>query len=165
MSNLPGTTLNFLTIRLPSGITMVDTPGLLNDGQLTTKLTTEELRQVIPVTPINPVTFRCGEGKTVMIGGLAKVEVLEGLPFFLTFFISNEIKLHPTSADKANDPDWVERHVGSLMAPPSSAERLRRGLAPASFHSRRKSASANNQSGKDLGICLLGGSEADHGLR
>lgn len=124
VSNLPGTTLNFLNIRLPNGITMVDTPGLLNEGQLTTKLTTEELRQVIPVTPINPVTFRCGEGKSVMIGGLAQVEVLEGLPFFLTFFISNEIKLHPTSAEKANDPDWVQRHTGTLVTPPSSVERL-----------------------------------------
>jgi ribosome biogenesis GTPase A len=124
VSNLPGTTLNFLNIRLPNGVTMVDTPGLINEGQLTTKLTTDELRQVIPATPINPVTLRCGEGKTVMVGGLAKVEVLEGLPFFLTFFVSNEIALHPTQADKANDPEWVDRHIGNLLAPPATPERL-----------------------------------------
>ena len=46
VSNLPGTTLNFLKIKLPNGVTMIDTPGLINRGQLTSKLTTEELRQV-----------------------------------------------------------------------------------------------------------------------
>lgn len=46
VSNLPGTTLNFLKIKLPNGITMIDTPGLINRGQLTSRLTTEELRQV-----------------------------------------------------------------------------------------------------------------------
>ena len=117
VSNLPGTTLNFLNIRLPNGVTMVDTPGLINDGQLTTKLTTDELRQVIPATPINPVTLRISEGKTVLIGGLARVEILEGLPFFVTFFVSNEIKLHPTSSEKANDDEWLKKHCGDLITP------------------------------------------------
>ena len=47
VSNLPGTTLNFLKIKLPNGVTMIDTPGLINRGQLTSRLTTEELRQVM----------------------------------------------------------------------------------------------------------------------
>jgi len=34
VSNLPGTTLNFLKIKLPNGVTMVDTPGLINRGQV-----------------------------------------------------------------------------------------------------------------------------------
>ena len=46
VSNLPGTTLNFLKIKLPNGVTMIDTPGLINKGQLTSRLTTAELRQV-----------------------------------------------------------------------------------------------------------------------
>lgn len=77
ISNLPGTTLDFLKIRLPNGISVIDTPGLLNPGQLTAKLSTMELKQVIPVKPINAVTFRLSEGKTVLIGGLARIELLE----------------------------------------------------------------------------------------
>lgn len=34
VSNLPGTTLDFLKIRLPNGVTVIDTPGLLNPGQV-----------------------------------------------------------------------------------------------------------------------------------
>lgn len=75
VSNLPGTTLDFLKIHLPNGVTMIDTPGLLNTGQLTARLTTDELRQVIPAKPINAVTLRVSEGKCVLIGGLANVEL------------------------------------------------------------------------------------------
>lgn len=79
VSNLPGTTLNFLKIHIPvhDGITLYDTPGLLNAGQLTNKLTPDELRKVIPVTPLAPVTFRVQQGKSVLLGGLAQVELLE----------------------------------------------------------------------------------------
>lgn len=77
VSNLPGTTLDFLKIRLPNGITMIDTPGLLKTGQLTAKLNTAELGQVIPSKPIKPITLRVLEKKVVLIGGLASVELLE----------------------------------------------------------------------------------------
>jgi ribosome biogenesis GTPase A len=122
VSNLPGTTLDFLKIRLPNGLTMIDTPGLINKGQLTAKLTTDELKQVIPRKPINTVTLRVSQGKCILLGGLARVELLEGLPFFFTFFVSNEIKLHPTASDKAEE--FLSKHVGSLVFPPASYERL-----------------------------------------
>jgi ribosome biogenesis GTPase A len=77
VSNLPGTTLDFLKIKLPNGITVVDTPGLISKGHITSKLTTEELKQVIPVKPIKPITLRVVEGKCVLIGGLARIELTE----------------------------------------------------------------------------------------
>ena len=80
VSNLPGTTLDFLKIRLPNGITVIDTPGLLNPGQLTAKLTTAELRQIVPSKPINAVTLRLQEGKCVLVGGLATVTLEEVRP-------------------------------------------------------------------------------------
>ena len=122
VSNLPGTTLDFIKIRLPNGVTMIDTPGLINRGQLTSKLSTAELKQVIPVKPINAVTLRIESGKCILIGGLAKIELLDSRPFFLTFFVSNEIKLHPTDSTKADE--FLQKHVGTLVFPPSSTERL-----------------------------------------
>ena len=68
-------------------ITVIDTPGLLNPGQLTSKLTTEELRQVVPSRQINTITLRCTEGKTILIGAIARIELVEGPPFFLSFFL------------------------------------------------------------------------------
>ena len=79
VSNLPGTTLDFLKIKLPNGITMIDTPGLLNKGQLTARLSTAELKLVIPVKPVRAVTLRLEESKCVLIGGLATVSLAQVL--------------------------------------------------------------------------------------
>lgn len=123
VSNLPGTTLDFLKIKLPnSGITIVDTPGLINKGHLTSKLNTEELKQVIPNKPINAVTFRIEEGKCVLVGGLARLELMEGKPFFFTFYVSNEVKLHLTDHTRADD--FLAAHIGKLIFPPASKERF-----------------------------------------
>lgn len=46
------------------------------------------------------VTFRLGEGKVVLLGGLARVEVVTGRPFLLTFFVSNDVRLHPTDTKR-----------------------------------------------------------------
>jgi ribosome biogenesis GTPase A len=77
VSNLPGTTLDFLKMKLSNDITMIDTPGLINRGHLTSKLTPKELKQVIPSKQINAVTFRLDEGRCILLGGLGKLEVLE----------------------------------------------------------------------------------------
>ena len=36
--------------------------------------------------------------------------------------MSNEVKLHPTSSDRAED--FLRRHVGELVDPPGTVERL-----------------------------------------
>jgi ribosome biogenesis GTPase A len=77
VSRVPGTTLDFLKIKLPNGITVIDTPGLINPGQLTTKLNNAELKKVIPTKRVNHVSLRLEEGRCVLIGGLAKVELVE----------------------------------------------------------------------------------------
>jgi hypothetical protein len=85
VSNLPGTTLDFLKIKLPNGLTMIDTPGLLNKGQLTARLSPDELKQVIPKTKVNAVTLRVEEGKCVLAGGLAMFELTEVRDHWLSF--------------------------------------------------------------------------------
>lgn len=35
-----------------------------------------------------------------MLGGLARVEVVTGRPFLMTFFVSNDVRLHPTDASR-----------------------------------------------------------------
>ena len=56
---------------------MIDTPGLIRSTQLTSKLNLAELRLVIPNKPINAITLRVVEGKCVLIGGFAIIELLE----------------------------------------------------------------------------------------
>jgi hypothetical protein len=84
---------------------------------------------VIPTKPINAVTLRLVEGKCVLMGGLAIIEHTEGKPFFFTFFISNEVKLHPT--DAVNAENFLSKHVGTLVSPPYTQERYQElGMIP-----------------------------------
>ena len=66
---------------------------------------------------VEPITFRFGAGKCVLIGGLARIEAIgDTLPFLFTFYVANGIKLHPT--DSARADDIVQRHVGKMLTPP-----------------------------------------------
>jgi ribosome biogenesis GTPase A len=77
VSPIPGTTLDFLKIKMHNGLTFIDTPGLINNYQMTSRLTADELKLVIPKRDVVAVTLRVEEGKAVMIGGLATVQLLE----------------------------------------------------------------------------------------
>ncbi len=59
----------------------------------------------------------------MLIGGLAQIEVIEdSKPFLLTFFVSNDVRLHPTDSSKAKE--FREKHAGALLTPPLSADRI-----------------------------------------
>ena len=66
---------------------------------------------------VEPITFRVGTGKCVLIGGLARIEVIgDTKPFMFTFFVSNDVKLHPTDSSKADE--FVSKHAGKMLTPP-----------------------------------------------
>eukprot|EP00979_Chaetoceros_neogracilis_P008751 scaffold1959_cov199-Chaetoceros_neogracile.AAC.1 len=108
-SPLPGTTLEFIKIDMGDDLSLYDTPGLLVPGTLTQRLTPAELKMVVPK--------KVGSGKCVLVGGLAKIEVIgDSKPFLFTFYVSNDIKLHPT--DTSNADEFIKKHAGTLLTPP-----------------------------------------------
>lgn len=119
-SFIPGTTLDVVKIALGKGINLYDTPGLMVAHQLTNLLDEKDLRLVVPSKSVEKVTLRVGEKKALYIGGLARVEVTQGKPFFLTCFFSSAVKLHLGKADGAED--FTKRHVGKMLTPPSSPD-------------------------------------------
>ena len=48
---------------------------------------------------------------------------MQGRPFFFTFWVSNEVKLHPTDASRVDEV--TREHIGAFVDPPSSLERLK----------------------------------------
>ncbi len=120
-SPLPGTTLNFIEVDLGDKVSLYDTPGLILPHQITTLLSTEELKAVIPQKRINHVTLRLKEGKSVLLGGLVRLDMVEGRPFLFTFYVSNDVKLHQTSTDRADE--FLDKHIGELVFPPYTPER------------------------------------------
>ena len=122
-SHLPGTTLDFVRVSVLAGqYSLFDTPGVVLDNQLTTRLTTSELGQVVPKKRAQHVTLRVAEGKSVLLGGIARLHMEEGRPFLFTFYLANDVSIHPTSTAKVEDV--LEKHAGGMLSPPASYERL-----------------------------------------
>jgi 30S ribosome assembly GTPase len=74
---------------------------------------------------VEPITFRVSSGKCVLVGGLARIEVIgDSKPFLFTFFVANDIKLHPTDSSRADE--FVQKHAGGMLTPPhgSGPERM-----------------------------------------
>ncbi len=121
-SVIPGTTLDSIRIPLGQDINLYDTPGVIVNHQLTNRLTADELRAVLPSKNVECVTYRLGEGKALFLGGLARIDVLEGKPFFFTVFISPDVKVHPGKIEGA--AEFLAKHTGGMLTPPFSADRF-----------------------------------------
>ena len=122
-SQMPGTTLGFVKAAVLGGKrALYDTPGLILPNQLTTLLTTDEVTSVVPKKRPTHVSLRLSDDKVVLIGGLGRVRILEGRPFIFTFYFANDVVIHPTDVHRADS--IVQKHIGGMIAPPSSGERL-----------------------------------------
>jgi hypothetical protein len=52
-----------------------------------------------------------------LVGGLARIEVIgDSKPFLFTFFVANDIKLHPTDTSRADE--FIKKHAGTMLTPP-----------------------------------------------
>lgn len=91
---MPGTTLGLLNVPgLPLGPKhrAFDTPGVPHTYQLTSRLTLEELKAVLPSKQLRGRTYRIGAGNTLLIAGLARLDLVStpAATIYLTVFVSN----------------------------------------------------------------------------
>lgn len=124
VSALPGTTMRPLTVKYQKGkVKLVDTPGLLVPGTLAERLTLQEVKEVLPQKgESRRVTLQMEEGKTILLGALSRIDMLEGRPYQFTVFTSERVKLHRTGARKADE--HAKRMAGVSLTPPMSKERF-----------------------------------------
>lgn len=119
-SHVAGTTL--APVRLPDLLpgkrSVVDTPGLLHAHQLSSRLTADEARLVLPRKPLKPRTFRVPQGACVSVGGLFRVDVLAspGATLYLTVWASADVSTHWGRAEGGEE--LRQRHLGGALRPP-----------------------------------------------
>lgn len=116
-SRFPGTTLDRIEIPLENGHFLVDTPGIMSDNQLATRLSAKDLELVSPKKPLKPATFQLMPGNTIFLGGLGRIDYLKGEPTSFTVYAARGVKLHRTKTSNATD--FYQKHVGELLTPPT----------------------------------------------
>lgn len=88
-SPLPSTTLNTIEINL-NNLTLIDTPGLLDSGDIVNYVKPEELKKIIPKKEIKPITYQIKGFQTILVDKYLKIEAKD---IDLTFYISNNLEV------------------------------------------------------------------------
>lgn len=105
-SPLPSTTLDSIEINLNDELTLIDTPGLLIDGDLVNYLDGDELKKVIPKKEIRPITYQVKGKQFIIVDKYLKIEASN---IDLTFYMSNNLKIDRYYKDK--EIDNLEKHI------------------------------------------------------
>ena len=115
VSFFAGTTLNL--IKIPFGDDfIIDTPGLINENQITHYLSQKALKVVTPKKEIKPKVFQLDAKQTLFFGGLARIDFLEGERTSFICYQSEFMKIHRTKLEKADE--LYKNQVKNMLTPP-----------------------------------------------
>lgn len=115
----PGTTQAFIQIPFYD-VMLYDTPGLIKKNHLFDHLNEKALKLIQPKGEVKPKTYQLEVNQTVFLGGLLRMDFINGLPTSFTFFISEQVTIHRTKLIKADE--FYDKHVGTLLQPPTDKE-------------------------------------------
>ncbi len=90
-SLLPSTTLSSIDIKLSDNLTLVDTPGIINDNDLSSCTNVELLKKIIPKKPIKPITFQIKSKQYIIIDNISKLELNN---VDITLYMSNNLNIN-----------------------------------------------------------------------
>lgn len=93
ISPLPSTTLNTITIEISDYLTLVDTPGLVDNSSLTNYVDSEMLKKLNPRKEIKPRTYQLRKGQSIIIENIFRLDYVEGEKNSFTLYISNDLKV------------------------------------------------------------------------
>ncbi len=123
VSPFPGTTLGLLRRKMKGArFYLYDTPGIATSDRAVDLLSVECQRKIVPSRELTRKTFKISRGRSVLIGGMFKLDVLnDDRPIFQIFTYEN-VKLHETRSERAKE--LFETRKGDLLVPPCDKEEL-----------------------------------------
>lgn len=122
-SEIPGTTLDCINIPFfEDNKAFIDTPGLINEGNILSKILPSSYKKIVPQKEIKPITYQIEEGNCVFISGLAVFEVLKASNLSITCYFSDKLLVHRTKASRIDD--LLANHLGEMLNPPTKDETL-----------------------------------------
>ena len=76
VSNLPSTTVDFISNRVNDNLVLVDTPGLLDFGSLMLKVDKNGLKKIMPKKEIRPIIYQIKKRQSLCIDDFVKITFL-----------------------------------------------------------------------------------------
>lgn len=100
ISAMPSTTLDTVAIELSDDLTLIDTPGLIDPGNITNDLSPEMLKKITPRKEIKPRTFQIKKGQCLLLDDILRIDYVEGEKNSFTFYVSNDLEIKKMNAKK-----------------------------------------------------------------
>lgn len=128
ISPLPSTTLNTITIEINDYLTLIDTPGFIDNFSLTNYVDGERLKKLNPRKEIKPKTYQLRKGQSIIIEDIFRLDYIEGEKNSFTLYVSNDLKtkrvitsrhkelydLYKTTYDLSFNQDLVMKGLGFI---------------------------------------------------
>ena len=93
MSPLPSTTLNTVTIEINDYLTLIDTPGLVDQGSILNYVDEAMVKKISAKKEIKPRTYQLRKNQSIIIEDLIRIDYVEGERNSFTLFVSNDLKV------------------------------------------------------------------------
>lgn len=110
-SMLPSTTLNSIEIKLSDDLTIIDTPGILNEGDISNFIDVKILKKITPKREIRPITYQIKSKQTIFVEDLVRMDIEDNNN--VTMYISNSLKVERTFK-KTDKLCKLKKHVFNL---------------------------------------------------
>ena len=111
-SQLPSTTLANIKVAINENLTIIDTPGLLEENNIIDYVDIEKISKIIPKSVVKPKTFQIKIPQTIIIEDLAKVYFQDAND--ITMYISGELDVKRVY--KKDEVSELTKHVIKVPA-------------------------------------------------
>ena len=112
-SMIPSTTLNSIEITLNDELTMIDTPGILNMGDICHFVDIKTLKKITPKKEIKPITYQIKSAQSILLDDLVRIDLEDKNN--VTIYVSNQIKMERTYHPKEKF-QTLEKHELDLQS-------------------------------------------------
>lgn len=90
-SHLTSTTIDVIKIKINENLTLIDTPGLLEYGNILDYLDVSMLKKVVPRNELKPITYQLKDSQKIFIDNILCIENIE--PNNITLYFSNDLNV------------------------------------------------------------------------
>ncbi len=116
-----GTTLGTINVPFDEKSNLIDTPGIINDEDITIGLEKESLEIIVPKKEVRSRNYQLEAKQTLFITGLLQLNYLEGKRQGFTIYVSNYVEIHRSKLDNADL--FREKNIGNnIIVPPNTKE-------------------------------------------
>ena len=93
VSPLPSTTLNKIKIPVNSKLTLIDTPGIIDNRNMINYVEPKMYKKLNSRKEIKPKTYQLMHNQSLIVDNLFRINYIEGDRNSFTFYIPNELKI------------------------------------------------------------------------